>query len=86
MFDLFGSGEFVGALPDEECLIAAPDQCSKTTLGHESRCADVSEIVIAAFDESDEAIALQDEVRNEFRRNDLNARSGELLQAIAHIL
>ena len=90
LLDLFVRSRLFEAFADENGLRAAPDQGREAALSHQARRADVAKRIFrgfrAAFDESHESVALEDEVRGDFGGDDLNTCRGQLLDDSGHIL
>ena len=53
---------------------------------HETGRANIAKRVFTPLYEGDEAVALQDEMRSDLGRDDLNPGSHELLENFSHIL
>ncbi len=74
----------------EKPAIAAPDQGGETSLGHQSRRADVSEWtvgrLVAALHKCDEAIARENEMRRDFGWDEFDSRGGQFFKLAVHIL
>jgi len=83
---LFRCCRLLEPFADEPGVIAAPHQRSESLFGYKSGRTGVAEALARAFDEADEATALEYEMTGKLRRQKLDARRGQALESIRHIL